>query len=586
MTGTNLGSDTYISIEGVIGTTGADSFTGLTGENNIFDGNAGLDIVDYSTYGGTNGIVVTLNAATDANVTVDGAADEDIIRNIENVIGTAAADTITGDGLANVLTGNGGADVLNGGGGNDTINAGADADIIDGGAGLDVINAGTGDDTINVSTNDGVIDVIDGEGGVDTIDYSALAQSVEVALNTNIATNVTVAGANADNIVNIENVIGSSVNDTITGDSVANILSGLAGADVLSGLGGNDTITGGTGADTIDGGTGLDTIDGGNDDDLVNVTTNDGVIDVIDGGAGIDTIDYSALAESIIVDLDGAVGVNVSVGGATGDNIQNVENVTGSSVADIITGDTLTNVLRGMDGNDSLDGDAGNDTLYGGNNNDTLDGGSGNDALFGEAGDDLFLAGTGIDTYDGGVGGSDTIDFSGVSGNINLDLTNETATKIGDSSNQDNFTEIENLILGAGADGFVMDAADLANFTAIDGGAGLDTLTFNTTSMDLDTFGGDGFDGSDIAGVFSDIEELDFTNITSTGGSFELTGQELKDVLGADNTDNLTIQMDSGTGFSFANGTGLTFSGTVGSTSTYEYNDGGTIYTVDVIDNV
>tara|TARA_R110002124_G_scaffold64985_2_gene178029 strand:- start:862969 stop:881598 length:18630 start_codon:yes stop_codon:yes gene_type:complete len=583
-----LGSDIYTSIEGAIGTTFNDSFIGVQGQNNIFDGNSGSDTVDYSGITGS-GMVVTLNTSTDANVTVAGSADEDIIRNIENVTGSAFADTLTGDGLANTLSGNAGNDILTGGAGEDVLNGGADADTLDGGDGADTINGDGGADLINVMNTADGIDVIDGGSEIDTIDYSALAQSVEVTLNGSTLADVSFGGGAAeDQLRNIENVIGSTAADIINGDALANALTGNGGADILNGAGGNDILSGGADNDTLDGGDGLDTIDGGLNDDLINVTSDDNVIDVIDGGSGIDTIDYSALAQAVNVTLNENTAVDVTLGGSIEDNIVNIENVTGSSVADIITGDDLNNILRGLDGADQLNGGLGDDTLYGGNDNDTLDGGAGDDFLFGEAGDDLFLGSTGTDTYDGGTGGSDTIDFSGVSGDLNLDLTSATgtATKLGDSSNQDSFTEIENLILGSGADGFVMDADDLTNFTAIDGGAGLDTLSFNAGSIDLDTFGGDGFDGADIAAVFSDIEELDFTNITSTGGDFELTGQELKDILGADNTDNLTVQMDSGTGFSFANGAGLTLSGTVGNTTTYEYNDGGSIYTVDVIDNV
>jgi|GEM_PF-2525792 len=544
----------------------------------------------------------------------------DDIANINDIVGTDYNDIFTADTDGMVFRGGTGADTFTGGSAADIFHGGDDADLFivnndnsgdqfNGDGGLDVLDASSlagyitvdltqiiadqrienvgdtmGNDAITgiegfigTAGNDSFIGItgednyFDGNGGAaDVVDYSGIsgvASGIIVTLNGSTDASVSINGSADDTIKNIENVIGSNFADTIIGDSAANVLTGNGGDDVL------------------DGGAGLDTIDGGAGDDIIEVSTNDGVIDIIDGGANIDTIDYSDLAQSIVVDLDGSNAVDASIGGSVGDNIVNIENVTGSSVADILTGDTLTNILRGMAGNDTLDGDGGNDTLYGGDDNDTLDGGAGDDALFGEAGDDLFLGSIGTDTYDGGVGGSDTIDFSGVAGDINLDLTNETATKVGDSNNQDNFTEIENLILGAGADAFVMDADDLANFTAIDGGAGLDTLSFNTTSMDLDTFGGDGFDGADLAAVFSDIEELDFTNISSTGGSFSLSGEELKGILGDDNADNLTIQMDSGTGFSF-DGSGLTLSGTVGNTTTYTYDDGGTIYTVDVIDNV
>ena len=40
----------------------------------------------------------------------------DSIKNFENILGSAHADTLTGDGLANVIDGGAGADAMNGGG--------------------------------------------------------------------------------------------------------------------------------------------------------------------------------------------------------------------------------------------------------------------------------------------------------------------------------------------------------------------------------------------------------------------------------------------------------------------------------------
>lgn len=84
--------------------------------------------------------MVKLNGAGNAIVTVGGVA-EDTIRNIENIGGGAASDTLIGDGLANTLSGGGGNDLLKGGGG---------ADILTGGSGVDtfVFTPSFGKDTI------------------------------------------------------------------------------------------------------------------------------------------------------------------------------------------------------------------------------------------------------------------------------------------------------------------------------------------------------------------------------------------------------------------------------------------------------
>jgi Ca2+-binding RTX toxin-like protein len=79
--------------------------------------------------------------------------------------------------------------------------------------------------------------VIDGGSGTDTVSYSAAAHGVTINLAAGTAT-----GDGSDTLTSIENVIGSTHNDTITGSSAAN---------VIDGGGGTDTIYGGSGADTF-----------------------------------------------------------------------------------------------------------------------------------------------------------------------------------------------------------------------------------------------------------------------------------------------------------------------------------------------
>ena len=113
-----VAEDTIRNIENVTGGSGDDTLTGDSlanvlvggggndmlkggGGNDMLDGGAGVDTADYSDK--TASVVVTLNGATNATVTVGGVA-EDTIRNIENVIGGSGNDTLTGDGLANALS--------------------------------------------------------------------------------------------------------------------------------------------------------------------------------------------------------------------------------------------------------------------------------------------------------------------------------------------------------------------------------------------------------------------------------------------------------------------------------------------------
>ncbi len=78
---------------------------------------------------------------------------------------------------------------------------------------------------------------------------------------------------------------------------------------------------------------------------------------------------------------------------------------------DIYVGNNGNDVLRGYYGWDWLDGQAGHDSIYGGNGNDVLIGRDGNDRLYGENDDDRLDGGNGNDLIYGG-NGDDIIYYS------------------------------------------------------------------------------------------------------------------------------------------------------------------------------
>jgi serralysin len=187
-----------------------------------------------------------------------------------------------------------------------------------------------------------------------------------------------------------DTIYGYGGNDTIFGWTGNDTIQGNAGNDLLSGDAGADTLYGGNGVDRLVGGSGADTLDGGDD---------------------IDTADYQTSSEAVAVLLyiDDASG-----GEAEGDELNNIENVTGSAHADLLWGDDGVNVLRGMNGADVLKGFGGNDSLFGGNGGDTLEGGDDNDLLYGDAGADQLRGQDGSDLLDGGSG---VDEMSGGAGN-------------------------------------------------------------------------------------------------------------------------------------------------------------------------
>ncbi|MGI9356800.1 MAG: M10 family metallopeptidase C-terminal domain-containing protein [Rhizobiaceae bacterium] len=210
------------------GNTGDDELAGASGNDTLFGGNGndvmaggrGADTLDG---GAGNDIAVYLDS--DAGVTIDltagtgsgGAAEGDILGNIETIIGSSFDDVFQGSTLANTIIG---------GGGNDTFLADAGGDIYIG---------GTGNDTVSYATSNAAI---------------------TVNLLNGIGVGSTAAG---DIYVDVESVIGSLSGDLLRGDDAANTLAGQSGGDILLGQGGNDLLNGGAGGDIMTGGAGADT---------------------------------------------------------------------------------------------------------------------------------------------------------------------------------------------------------------------------------------------------------------------------------------------------------------------------------------
>jgi Ca2+-binding RTX toxin-like protein len=228
-TGAQIGTDTLVSIEQVVGGAGNDSLTGDAGANTLSGGNGndvlvggagndtlnggfGTDTADYS--GSTTSVTVNL-ATGAASGTQIGT---DTLVSIEQVTGGTANDTITGGSVNERLDGGAGNDTISAGGGDDTLIGGAGSDILDGGA------------------------------GIDTADYSGSSAAVSVNLQNGKGS---AGDANGDTLTNIENLTGSNFADTLVGSSGANIILGGGGNDTLNGGGGADVLTGGAGNDTF-----------------------------------------------------------------------------------------------------------------------------------------------------------------------------------------------------------------------------------------------------------------------------------------------------------------------------------------------
>src|SRR6185503_13694086 len=203
------------------GGTGDDYLRGGEG-NDTINGGAGFDRAAFTVLTNNPGICETgvqTGATVDLNIV--GVAQNtghgmDTLTGIENVSGTAYADTLTGDGNNNWIWGEGGDDTLSGGGGNDLVEVDAGSSTLDGGLGNDTAGF-AGQDTFTSGVN------------------------VSLALQ---GAAQTVAPGSDMTLTNFENLTGTVHNDTLAGDGNDNILAGSAGNDTLLGGGGADTLYG------------------------------------------------------------------------------------------------------------------------------------------------------------------------------------------------------------------------------------------------------------------------------------------------------------------------------------------------------
>jgi Ca2+-binding RTX toxin-like protein len=281
------------------------------------------------------------------------------------------------------------------------------ADVLDGGAGADTLFGGAGDDILIGGAGADLIDGGASEG--DLASYETATAGVYVAF-TDLG-NAT-GDAAGDRMVSVEGLRGSALADVLGGNEQANTLEGGAGADTLFGLAGDDVLAGGLGADTLIGGTGVDLAsyagaasgvyafvgDFGNAtgeaagdalfgmeglrgsafDDILGMGAGQDWLfggagnDLLVGGAGGDTINGGAGSDTASY-VTSAVGVYAffgdfgnATGDAVGDDLIDIENMTGSAFADILGMDAGANILDGGAGNDRLFGLDGADTLIGG----------------------------------------------------------------------------------------------------------------------------------------------------------------------------------------------------------------------------
>jgi Ca2+-binding RTX toxin-like protein len=562
-------TDTLINVDSVRGGAGNDTLLGGSDSRavngNLFEsfrGNAGNDIIDGN--GATGAFVrnhtfdevdytsstqsVVVNLAT--GVASDGLGGTDTLFNINFVIGGTAGDSLTGGNGDDSLDGYIGNDILNGGAGSDiarfqtstagvivnlsgaaiTVNGvtvasgrandgmnGVDTLIaIEGARGSDFADFIRGSDNVAVTEffqGDAGDDLINGGAGRDFASYSGVALSLGgiTATLANGSATVNDRMGGTDTLVNIEGLIGTYSNDTLTGG---------AGEQWFRGQGGSDTI---------------------------------------DGGAGRDWVMYSNSPLGVTVDLAGfyaADGFGGQLNLAGIDTLISIENVMGSDQADRITGDAGDNIFESWAGADVLIGGGGSDTSsyrsffptgtstgvfvdlannysWDGTSADyfvgisNLIGSAANDFLLGDDNNNVFETLRAVNyNYVDGRGGNDTISYessttaasaylsfqystNGVTPDYLVSVENATGSALADTLVGDTNT---NVLRGLGGNDYLNGGSGA---DTLQGGTGSDlvfagtgTVTFRTTSADI--VGGDadyfsGFNAGDVISFSSDL---------------------------------------------------------------------------------
>ncbi len=374
----------------------------------------------------------------------DGAADRSIV--LENVH-VSLVESIVGD--IHILAMSAGTS------GNDSMVGTDGDDYLNGLAGSDTIDGGLGNDTI------------DGGGGfIDLASYDSAPGGVVVDLSRMDVQNTVSAGN--DLLLNIQGLIGSNFDDT------------LSGGNSLSGGGGNDLLS----STQMDGGAGDDTLE---------------------GTGTFNTAYYRSATASVQVDLSIA-GIQNTVG-AGSDLLIGINALTGSNFNDSLTGNDGDNSISSGGGSDTMAGGAGNDTLssglyeMGGAGNDILQGVANSTLLGGDGNDTLSASGNA--SLDGGDGNDSTsLSFSTAATGLSIAFTPGALQTIGTVT----LTNIENIGLTGGS----------ANDT-LTGGDGNDTLVGNAGDDSL--AGGAGNDS------------LGSSNPAAAAGNDTLLGQDGNDTI-------------------------------------------------------
>jgi len=565
----STGTDTLRSIEGIQGTTFADTYVatnfgatgfldpavnnvGNNGAFNQFEGMGGNDTIAGNgntrllCTNATAGVTVTFTGTGTGTADGDVSVGHDTFTGVNSVSGSGFDDTINGSNANETFIGGAGNDTISAGGGSDTITGGAGNDTIDGGAGADmaVYTGARGGYTINFNTpaagQTQVVDNTANRDGTDTltnVEVLQFSNQYQLIAAGSSGSPVNVSGLNFGG--NANTLFGTANNDFLT---VGQSLSG----HTIDMQGGTDTvILGVTGGYTL-GLANVENLTGSAGNDFLGLTTN--VVGLaLDMGGGVDNVNLANGANSLsAVNVENLNGSDFS-GAASDDTLTLLNDVSGVTInlgqgvntLDLAAGsNTLTNAFNVQ----AIHGTASDDTLTLVNNpfGVTVDLGGGNDTVD-------ILAGTG---FFSSLGLLNVEHLTGSAGDDSVTLQNDVS-----GLSVDFGAGNDNLTLAGGVNSLSVFNVENLNTNDFTGTAVDDTVTLLNDVSGLSVNLAQGNNTLDLAAgtnSLTDIYNVQHVNgtaaddvLTLTDGVFSPDNNPFVDLGAGDNTLNFGAQYES-----------------------------------------
>lgn len=396
--------------DALFGADGNDLFSGGPGADR-YDGGAGFDTVAYED--ATAGITVSLAnpglntglAAGDTFLSIEGILGT---RFADVLYGDQSANGIQGGDGNDTIFGGGGSDILLGGNGDDLIFASGPNASLTGGAGADTFVFLSVTDSI-ASPTVAPTAITDFVSGVDRIDISAINPTSVAIVQENGFYTLQAAAAGgllsvrSTNAFTLQDVVTFTAGQLIQGTPGYDVLVGTAGADVILGLGTGDYLKGGAGSDTFLYRASSDSLPSSYDY-LADFQTGVDKIDFREINTSSISLVRSGSATFVFAETSTGP-MTIAVEGtfnATDLIYQGRHGI-------YLVGDAADNTLIGSHLNDPIQGGAGNDLIIGGGGGDALFGEGGadtfrylsvSDSSPTSGADSLFGFETGIDKID------------------------------------------------------------------------------------------------------------------------------------------------------------------------------------------